>query len=270
MSDGNQVEVFGGVSGLPQTADDFLQALQTMVGGIQGGGGGPPLLRLIKEGIFVYGQENIEVEEGSLWALNPASMEHGWACWDDGQLLGEQMVPFNLPQPRRDALPDYGPDREWKQQVSARMKCRTGEDVDVEVLYKGTSLGQRNAFKELIIKIMQRVKQDPGHFVPVVELNMDSYQHKKYGKTFFPVLDLYGFMSMSGENALDWPAPVAASQQPATAAAAAQPAPAQPAAPAVAATPAPAVAPPVTAAAAPPAAAAPAPEVRRRRRAVQQ
>ena len=37
-------------------------------------GGGKPLLRLLRDGIWVYGQENIEVQEGSHWAVNPMQL----------------------------------------------------------------------------------------------------------------------------------------------------------------------------------------------------
>jgi hypothetical protein len=267
---GSAVMVFGGMAGLPQTADDLVKALNTMNSTIQSGMGGKPLLRLLKSGLFVFGPNNVEVQDGSHWAMNPASLQHGWACWDEGVLLGEQMVPFNTLLPRRETLPDYG--HEWRQQVSADLVCLNGEDKGVEVLYKGTSLGQRNAFKELIVAIMQQVKIDATHFVPVITIEVDSYQHKKYGVTYTPDIKVVGWVDMHGQPTSSAPAVTAVTSAPTVAAAAppataaVPPAQAETAAPAAAA-PAAAV-PPAQAETAAPAAAAPAAEVKRRRRAV--
>ena len=40
-----------------------------------------PILRMGTDGIWVYGQENIEVEDESRWAINPVSIMHGYVCW---------------------------------------------------------------------------------------------------------------------------------------------------------------------------------------------
>jgi hypothetical protein len=67
-------------------------------------GGGKPLLRLLRDGIWVFGQENIEVQEGSHWAVNPMMLVHGWVCWIDGgpnaknELAGEVMGPMWEPR----------------------------------------------------------------------------------------------------------------------------------------------------------------------------
>ena len=233
---------------LPANPAELLKGLQNMGGAIAAGtGSGKPLLRLIKSGEFVYGPENIEVEQGSEWAMNPASLQHGYACWIDSELLGEQLVPFNLPPPSRDQLPDYGDPSAWKQEVSMELRCMTGEDEGVVVQYKSTALGFRTAVKNLILEMMQQVQADPKHIVPVFELGVDSYQHKKHGKTFFPVIEVSRWINADGEGTA---APAVAAMEAAIAASVA----------AVAAEP---VAPP-----APPAAAPAEPAVRRRRRAV--
>ena len=39
--------------------------------------GGVPILRLLRHGVWVYGQGDEPVQQGSEWAINPASMRHG-------------------------------------------------------------------------------------------------------------------------------------------------------------------------------------------------
>ena len=59
--------------------------------------GGKPLLRLLRTGQFVFGQNNEPVEKGSEWAVNLASLARGWVCWGDGELLGQVMATVQVP-----------------------------------------------------------------------------------------------------------------------------------------------------------------------------
>ena len=194
----NDLVKFGGAS-LPANPEELAKGLSNVGANLQANTGGVPFLRLMRTGIFVYGQENIEVEEGSHWAINPYSIQHGFACWGDGELLGESMVPFSQQPPPQNELPDYG--EKWGQQVSLQMQCLDGEDTGVNVLYKGTSVGMRNAIKTLIDQIINQAAHDPKHVVPVVTLESDSYKHKKYGDIFYPVLTIDKWISIdSGET----------------------------------------------------------------------
>lgn len=195
----NDLVKFGG-GGLPANPDELVKGLQNVNQSLQGSTGGVPFLRLLKSGYYAYGPENIEPEEGARWAVNPYSLMHGFACWGDGELLGERMVPFNQPVPPRSELPDYG--QEWGQQVSMQLQCLDGEDTGVSVLYKGTSTGLRNAVKKLIDQIIAQAQIDQQHIVPVLDLGVDSYNHKKYGEIFFPVLTVQDWISIDdGESA---------------------------------------------------------------------
>jgi len=181
--------------GMPVAIEDLEKGLANVAATIQGSTGGVPLLRLLKAGYFVYGPENIETEENSQWAVNPYSITHGYACWGDGVLLGEVMVPFTQAPPTRGDLADF--QYEWRQQVAAFLQCTSGEDTGTTVLCKGTSVGWHNAFKELVSAIANQLRTDKINFVPIVELTCDSYQHKKHGQVFYPVLKLVGFSPMS-------------------------------------------------------------------------
>lgn len=194
---------FGG-AGLPANPEDLVKGLQNVGQTLQGSTGGMPLLRLLKSGMYAYGPENIEPEEGSEWAINPYSLAHGFACWGDGELLDERMVPFNQTPPMRSELPDYG--HEWNQQVAMQMQCMNGEDEGTVVLYKGTSTGLRNAVKQLIDQIIAQAQVDVAHIVPVVQLECDSYQHKKYGEIFYPILDIEHWLNV--EDGATAPDPV--------------------------------------------------------------
>ena len=182
--------------GMPANPDDLVQGLQNVSAVVKGGTGGVPYLRLLKSGVFAFGAENIEPEDGSEWAVNPYSLHHGFACWGDGELVDERMVAFTEPPPNKAELPDYGYD--WNQQIAMHLQCVSGEDEGTTVLYKGTSTGLRNAFRDLVEAMLARLKKDQVNYVPVITLDVDSYQHKKYGEIFVPIFDIVKWVSMDG------------------------------------------------------------------------
>jgi hypothetical protein len=152
----------------------------------------------LKSGVYAYGQEDIEPQQGSMWAINPHSFQHGFACWGDGELFGEAMVPLNQAPPQINDLQDFGAD--WDQQISFQMQCLNGEDTGVTVLYKSTSIGFLNMAKQVIDQMVLQLQQEPSKYVPVVELDMGHYHHKQWGKTYFPVLDVIRWMPIDGEE----------------------------------------------------------------------
>lgn len=178
-----------------------LQNVQTTIRG----SASDPFLRLLRSGEWVYGAENIEIEDGSVWAINPLSIQHGWVAWTDrpgkaqNEVVGEIMVPMTSPLPAFNDLPEPGDaTASWVQQLQFQLRCTNGEDVGEQVLYKTTSTGGLNAVRTLIGQIMAQLDVDADRPVPLVQLATDSYEHKKWGKTFTPVLEVVGWADMEG------------------------------------------------------------------------
>jgi hypothetical protein len=163
--------------------------------------GGKPFLRLLKSGQLAFGQSDDPVQKGSEWAINPLSMMHGWVCWTNdpraakNELLGEVMVPATSPKPPR---PEPISGNEFKEQRSFELKCVTGEDEGVEVLYNVNSKGGMKAVDVLISKMIDHMKADKTYIVPVVQLGSDYYNHTKYGQTFFPTFAIVDWMDIDG------------------------------------------------------------------------
>lgn len=164
--------------------------------------GGEPILRLGRDGIFIFGADNLEVEAGSTWAVNPLSLQHGFICWkvipkdskESPELLGEEMVSMFSAKPDKLALPDYG--HPWEDCLSFNLLCLSGEDKGEQVLYKTSSTGGLRATREFIAALMDQLDKDESKPVPVIELKSDHYQHKTYGKTYFPVFSVVKFVAM--------------------------------------------------------------------------
>lgn len=182
---------------------NLKQGLQNVQSGIRVAGG-EPILRMGRDGIWIYGADNVEVEDGSTWAINPMSLTHGFICWkvipegskEKPELLGEETRSMFQPLPNKDSLPDYG--HPWAEVLSVQLKCVSGEDEGEQTLYKTSSTGGLRAMKELIGSIMEAIDKHPDTPVPVVQLKSDSYPHKQYGKTYFPVIAIENWVSMDG------------------------------------------------------------------------
>lgn len=150
-------------------------------------------LRLGRDGLWVYGPDSVEVQEGSQWAINPYSMAMGFCAWGKdktpqaGKLLGERMALFTDPPVTPGMLHDVGV--EWSPQVQFDAICLTGEDVGTGVRYKAPSVGGRRAFAGITDEVSRHADGD-GLIVPVVVFGVDSYQHKTYGKTYVPVFEV--------------------------------------------------------------------------------
>lgn len=165
--------------------------------------GGEPLLRMLRSGEWVYGQEDTEVLEGSLWAVNPLSIQHGWSCWTNydpkekkkNELLGEAMGPIYESKPDRPEPINGYP---FKEQRSFSLKCMNGDDEGVEVVHKLSSVGGMRAFDGLLADMQAQLRDNPAFPCPVIELEVDSYQHKQWGKTYVPIYKLQGWCDMAG------------------------------------------------------------------------
>lgn len=180
-----------------------------------------PYLRMGKDGIWVYGADNIEVEEGSKWAVNPLSLRHGYSCWTNypegsrkkNELLGEAMVPAASAKPDRSSLEKFDSGHKdragnpiywlWNDQVSVTLMCISGEDKGTTVLYKTSSVGGLGAMGDLIAAIMAQLDSDPNSPVPVVLLDSDSYVHKNYGKTYTPDIKIVEWAGLPENGMVD-------------------------------------------------------------------
>jgi hypothetical protein len=162
--------------------------------------GGKPLLRLLKQGQWVYGPNNEPVEKGSQWAVNIASLSRGWVCWDDGELLGQVMASVQverlLPPAPIDGVP-------FAEQFGMELTCVSGANDGELVLYKNNSVGFKRAFEKLLAEIQARWSSDKQYFWPVVELHEESYPHKKYGQIFNPLLPIVAWTDEQGTYSPD-------------------------------------------------------------------
>jgi hypothetical protein len=162
---------------------------------------GVMFLRMDKTGHWVYGQDSVEVEEGSQWAVNPYSFVHGFVAWGDAAMLGSKMVPISEPLPEMGPAP-AGAKQGWQKQIGFDLACISGEDEGTNVRFSGTSMGSIKASGALGLQIADRVDNDPTTPVPVVLLSSDSYMSKKgFGRIYNPIFSVQKWITLDGPEA---------------------------------------------------------------------
>ncbi len=188
----NLPSVFGGLKQNLQRVKQALPAAST-----------EPLLRLGKDGIWVFGQSNESVEFGSKWAVDPLTIKHGFTCWTNRQpgegkneLLGEVFAPMASDPVNTDKLPDHSP-WQWKPAASVTLRCLDGKDRGTQVLYKTPSVGGLKAISKLCDSLEAQIDTGSDEVVPVVDLRSGHYQHNQFGKTYTPDLHVTGWLPWS-------------------------------------------------------------------------
>jgi len=152
-------------------------------------------LKLDRSGVWQYGSDETEVEPASRWAINSSTLATGFAAWDDTEKVGEEMALLVDTPILKSSLPDVG--APWRPQTAMQLKCMDGEDEGVEVLYSTTSVGGIKAFNEVRRSIKARLSAGEASIIPIVEMNTDSYKHKKYGKIYTPELKIVDWMGLN-------------------------------------------------------------------------
>ena len=189
----SNLAVFGNAN-LP-SVQSLSTALRTISADV--GPSGTVIMKMDKTGHWVFGADQTEVEDGSLWAINPYSFVHGYICWGDGEVLGEKMVPVSQPLPELDPAPPQSK-RGWEVQVGMSLKCLSGDDKGMEARYSTTSVGGKRAVQQLALVIAEQVDKDETKPVPVVTLGKEHYTHRSYGRIYTPVFKITEWMGMEG------------------------------------------------------------------------
>ena len=197
-------------AGLPAVTSlsTALRAIENDVGAV-----GSAILKMDRTGHWVFGADQTEVEDGSLWAVNPFSFVHGYIAWGDGDVLGETMVSVSEPLPEPPPAPPQSK-KGWEKHVGLSLKCISGEDTGLEVRYTTTSVGGKRSVQSLAVSIAEQVEKDQSKPGAIVRLGQEHYQHKSYGRIYTPVFSVVDWVSMDGEASA---APAEAEEAPAAA-----------------------------------------------------
>ena len=153
---------------------------------------GIAFLKFTKQGEWVWGSEEIDIEDSDELAVNMASYAKGFICWDDGVPIDEVMeIVATGRTVEKSHLDDHdvesGSGNGWKGQTSVNLKILSDGR---ELRFSSTSKGGRTALSKLSKEFVSRLRRDENDLVPIVRLSGDSYKHKKYGNISTPVIEI--------------------------------------------------------------------------------
>lgn len=174
--------------------------------------GGQPLLRLLKDGQWVMGQEDSAIANGTEAIVNPMSFQSGYSCWTNrgpaqgkNELMGEEMWGIGAAKPMAHDMPVHHDPRTqercaWKDCLSVDIKLLEGPYEGQQALYKTTSVGGVRAMTALLDAIMAKLDTGSEYICPIIQIGSDSYNHNSYGRTYVPSLAIVGWASMEGDE----------------------------------------------------------------------
>lgn len=161
-----------------------------------------------KNGEFLAGQDQAEVPIGTRLAVNMQGLRVGWRRWFKDELTDDltELLVDQMPLKQRNELGDLdeklwdsddkgNPRDPWQFTNVIEFVSTEGETY----IYSTGSKGGLGAIGKLCKAYGKEYRQRPGQ-VPVIDLERDSYNHKTYGKTYFPVFNLVDWVD---EDALD-------------------------------------------------------------------
>lgn len=160
--------------------------------------GGTPFLKLRKaDGLWVYGQEQIEVEEGSTWMMGAQTFMKGWVDWFGGKPAGERMAYIGQPAVLVSELGISKGKKGWEEQVGCHLICMSGEDTGTEIIWKTNNHGGVQAWNQMFETIKARASAKKP-YNPIVLLEESNYVHSEYGLIYKPVFNIQDWVTNEG------------------------------------------------------------------------
>lgn len=173
---------------------------------------GKALLRLTKQGTWVFGADSETLKTGTVLIANPSSLSSGYVAWYQSKIEGEHMQPLSLGPVDQSKLTEVNsgsipPGKKvasgkgWESQAS--IDLITQADVPLSLCYKSSSMGGMRALLTLAGEIAYGLSENPTRCFPLVEIDTDSYIHKEFGEVFTPMLSIIGWLDAEGKEVKD-------------------------------------------------------------------
>ena len=142
---------------------------------------------------LIYGEDEIEVEDGSLWAVNPNSLQVGFITWsEDDQTTAplEEKMAFIIGDNAESEIlrsdMENHPNSRTNSQMAISVSCLTGADKGQLCQFKSSSMKGRASIERLWRELVGAMPEDSAKtHVPVVSLAPTIVKNKKKGSTRF-------------------------------------------------------------------------------------
>ena len=168
------------------------------------------------DGTFTYGEDQDELDPGSLLLCNMLLAQHGWICWVEGEVADEvnHVIAEGRPFPDEEDLKDHGPYKEYKDGTKDGWQEQYilyffSEELNEGFTLKISNASGRRSVRKLLKAYGQKaplqVGNDGLNMIPVIELDTTSFPikdedgkiNKKAGKKHAPVFKIVDWAEFS-------------------------------------------------------------------------
>jgi hypothetical protein len=181
------------------------------------------LLKLTKEGEWVAGKDEEDIKPGTQLLAYVPSLHDGWVRWENQRPTNWEIGLVSHDHPKyganrfrlktRDELGDNDPDQWPARGKDKKEKTDPWQRTQYIVLvnpeneqlytYGVHTKGGQQALGGLLEEWVNNCSRKGEAEQPIVKLGSDSYDHERYGETFYPILEIVDFTDELPQSLID-------------------------------------------------------------------
>jgi len=185
----------------PNQKSDYVRQLEAAAAAI--GSAGVQYVKFQK-GWWLLGREGLQFPNNEFYFMpNLQNVVYGWQCWRNSQCIEDRWYSAGERIPEKTSLPDHGPYSKqndgWQKSVKLELLILPDPSAPVQEaifgMFISSSTGGLNAVSKLLRDYSTGLKT--GHAESeqiIVRATTDTYVHKQYGPTPYPVFDVTQWM----------------------------------------------------------------------------
>jgi hypothetical protein len=186
---------FLGSGDLPEISEaDMVSAIKEVVSDTTSGSGGVDFMSFSgKTGRYSVGRDKEELDNETLFAMEPQSIVEGWTCWKGQRVVDRKEWRLYDRKDKgvaKEDLEDHGPYRDgagegWKKTLGFGVVELTPLD-GMQVKFSSNSASGNNAIADLITKVADRTSaKEPN--IPMIQFDREEFTAQEQ-KNFKPKL----------------------------------------------------------------------------------
>lgn len=181
----------------PNSKSDYVRQLEAAASAIGSGG---VLYVKFQKGDWLLGRDATPFPYNTFYFMpNLQNVTYGWQCWRNGQCIEDRWYSAGERLPEKTTLPDHGPYSKqndgWQRSVKLEIILLPDANAPAQEatlgLFVSSSSGGLNAVSKLLRDFAAGLKtgRSPSDQI-IVQATTDTYVHKQYGVTPFPVFTI--------------------------------------------------------------------------------
>lgn len=185
----------------PNQKSEYVRQLEAAAAAI--GSAGVQYVKFQK-GWWLLGRDGLQFPNNEFYFMpNLQNVVYGWQCWRNSQCIEDRWYSAGERIPEKTSLPDHGPYSKqndgWQKSVKLELLILPDPQAPVQEavfgMFISSSTGGLNAVSKLLRDYSTGLKTGHAESEQIIVRAMtDTYVHKQYGPTPFPVFEVTQWM----------------------------------------------------------------------------